>query len=207
MIIFLIYKIDGQKRGEPEKDMEFKKRDPMDDRVENILPADQLTTVPIDVIKFGHDSDFLMLQMRLSEHITGMLLVDDTRPLLDTGRHNVILVNSNLDEAQKRHVIAHELGHYYLEYKKGQRNQLVYEERDREHLDDLREMNAERFARSLLMPYEKFKKSCLEKMNNHKVFDQLVSEISDEFWVTSKKVKDRLKDLGLEKSDFESGTL
>lgn len=207
MIIFFIYKIDDQKRGESEKDMEVKKRDPMDDRVGNILPGTQLTTVPVDVIKLGHDSDFLMLQMRLSEHITGMLLVDDTRPLLDTGRHNVILVNSNLDEAQKRHVIAHELGHYYLEYKQDQRNQLVYEERDRDHLDDPQEMAAEKFARSLLMPYEKFKNSCLEKMDNHKPFDKSVDEIAHEFWVTSKKVKDRLKDLGLEESDFESGAV
>lgn len=128
---------------------------------------------------------------------TGIVLANRDSFIRNTNVHNLITINSCLElepnfRQRARMIIAHEYGHVRLHFLNGREPHFAH--RDVEHRFDNDEMEAEYFARCLLMPGEDVQTYLqLLKENADNASDQQKAElISRAFDVTMQKAYDRL---------------
>lgn len=70
----------------------------------------------IKIVSLANKLGFVVGIANLPSEIQGVIAYDDTgtKPQLGTQHSKIIAINSNLDSKDKRFIIAHELGHYFL---------------------------------------------------------------------------------------------
>lgn len=69
----------------------------------------------VGVIQIAQDSNFIVAQSKLRSYEQGFIFVNkDSDEILGLETQKLIVVNSELKPEEKRFVIAHELGHYFL---------------------------------------------------------------------------------------------
>lgn len=120
----------------------------------------------------------------------------------EANKERIIMVNTkfkNPDNEEdvvfkkSRFITAHEYGHFILHKEDGHP---IYAHRDTDHREDDIELEADYFARSLLMPLDNFKmyyNAINEIGNGDEVFT--VTVLSRLFKVTKNKVKKRVEDI------------
>ena len=163
--------------------------------VEKILGDKDFSNSPyVDIVSIVEKEGFSVITSLMPIETTGCIFVEDDK------NERIIIVNKvfkNPDNEidcvfkKSRFITAHEYGHYILHK---QENKLLAH-RDSDKRDTEREIEADYFARSLLMPLQQFKaySNLLDKMGNDNEFTvELLSRI---FKVTRNKVKARLEDL------------
>lgn len=159
-------------------------------------------TDAIDIIRFlteglQNENRFKVQIAKLPVGTTGIVLANRDSFIRNTNVHNLITINSCLElepnfRQRARMIIAHEYGHVRLHFLNGREPHFAH--RDMEHRFDNDEMEAEYFARCLLMPERGVQQYLnLLKKNVGTASDQQNAElISRAFDVTMQKAYDRL---------------
>lgn len=156
----------------------------------------------VDIISLVKQDGFIVQTSEMDVNTTGCLIVNDLEPVMDTNAHRLIVVNKKLrndnnDEnyilKKSRFITAHEYGHFKMHKKP---NQPIYAHRDTYHRTEPIELEADYFARSILMPYKIFNilaMSAWETSGNDKL--TTIDILSKIFKTTKDKVYKRLCDL------------
>ncbi len=152
----------------------------------------------VDIVALVEKDGFEVKPSEMDIETTGCLLVSDDKK----NKKRLILVNTIFKNPENetdvvfkksRFITAHEYGHFILHKKDGEP---IYAHRDTDHRADLEELEADYFARSILMPLEQFDiyyKILNQMGNNDENFT--VGILSKLFKVTKNKVKRRVEDL------------
>lgn len=152
----------------------------------------------VDIVSLVKKDGFEVEPNEMDIETTGCLLVNND----EKNRKRLILVNtffknpeneSDVVFKKSRFITAHEYGHFILHREEGQP---IYAHRDTYHRTEPIELEADYFARSILMPLSQFKMyhEILNQMGNNdeKFTVELLSKI---FKVTRNKAKKRMEDL------------
>lgn len=189
-------------------DISREKKIEIEKKVEQILDkSNYKKTDIIDIVSFVKDNGFVVQKADLPINTTGYLVVNDDDPIDETSNtHRLIVVNNEFknpdnekDVRQKksRFITAHEYGHFILH----KRDNKMYAHRDSDKRKTPEELEADYFARSILMPAKPFLSlsHCLdiliENPNNTDIHSKKVEFLSSYFNVTRNKVIKRLGDI------------
>ena len=148
--------------------------------------------IPVDAV-----ADFLGLQVLRSDlggDVSGVLVVDDD--------HGVIGVNETHALVRQRFTIAHEIGHFVLHrgqlplFIDTQKKQFtaVFRDGDSATGENKREVEANRFAASLLMPLELVRRE-LGAIDPELEEDEIVASLAERFKVSKAAMSFRLANL------------
>lgn len=161
------------------------------ERVKQILRDKGLYKIPIDIVAVAKSEGFSVLQQNL-DNCSGLILVNMENPfVIDKNSYEkAIVIDNNQTAARKNFTIAHELGHYFLEFspEKGK----IFAHRENGPAYSARENDANSFASELLMPHElldNFIKEIKKYYNNYYI---LANAISDAFNVSVPAAQYRL---------------
>lgn len=153
----------------------------------------------VDISSIVQKDGFDIKPQKMDIDTTGCLFVNDEKPK----KERLILVNTifrnpeNEDDVvfkKSRFITAHEYGHFKLHKKEGE--PFIYAHRDTDHRTDPDELEADYFARSVLMPLSQFElyyKAANQLGNNDKNFT--INILSKLFKVTRNKIEKRMEDL------------
>lgn len=164
---------------------------------EEILEKNNLLYPRFDLIKYLKEQErFDIAFQNMPKGTTGFIFVNEDCNDSEEDSIRIIAVNSDLQEdpcflQKSRFIIAHEYAHSILHKRDG----LVLAHRSVSMKKTKKELEADLFARCLLMP-----KKLVNKLLENASFQQLKTEsqinyISTVFNVTTKKAQERLKDL------------
>ena len=109
--------------------------------------ADTPGELTVDVSRLATILGFLVKGMPMDSNDDGIII--------STKKHKIIAINHERTLEEKRFIIAHELGHYYLD---GGAKGALINYRERKHGRSDSENEKDYFAACLLMPAEVFKK-------------------------------------------------
>lgn len=152
----------------------------------------------VDIVSLVKKEGFLVTREEMDIETTGLLYVNDALK----NKIRLISVNTNFKNPdnekdvvfkKSRFITAHEYGHFVLHKRTGEP---IYAHRDTYHRTELLELEADYFARSILMPLEQFNfyykllKQLDEKDEKDKI--EILSRL---FQVTKNKVNKRMEDL------------
>ena len=133
--------------------------------VSDILKPYQISILSptIDIVSIVKMDGFLVQSADLPIETTGYLAVNDKEPVDDNNEfYRLIVVNNkfrnpdnedNVVLKKSRFITAHEYGHFKLHKAP---DESLYAHRDRDKRDSLQELEADYFARSILMPKDDF---------------------------------------------------
>lgn len=193
-----------RKGGKYMIDIEKSRKIEIENIVKDILSDSDFSQSPsIDIVSLVKSNDFAVQTSEMDMDTTGCLIVNDIKPVMDTNKNRLIVVNKNFNNnnnddnyilKKSRFITAHEFGHYILHKKDGQP---IYAHRDTHHRTERTELEADYFARSILMPYNIFNQyvetmEYLGLFNNRETAIELLSTI---FKTTKDKISKRLGDL------------
>ncbi len=163
---------------------------------EIILNNKELAEPAFDIVKFLKEKEsFAIASKPMADDTTGMLFVDDEEYILDTDTHKLIVVNSLLKEQpnfvqRRRFIIAHEYAHYVLH----KHNTKQYAHRDTSQKESNEEIEADFFARCLLMPQKVIDAVLDLNFVKELSVENKIALIARFFNVTKKKAKQRLEE-------------
>lgn len=152
----------------------------------------------VDVVSLVKKDGFIVKTQTMDIDTTGCIFVNDD----DKIKERVIIVNTIFDNPdnetdvifkKSRFITAHEYGHFMLHKKKGKP---IYAHRDSRERTIPEELEADYFARSILMPIKQFKLYC-KVLNEIGTSDEKfnIEVLSQLFKVTKNKVKKRMEDI------------
>lgn len=165
-------------------------------------PAEESSLI-VDIVRLVKSYDFAVQSAEMDKDTTGILIVNENDTVLDTNKNRLIIVNTNFDNPnndenvvlkKSRFITAHEYGHYVLHKKPGQP---IYAHRDTTHRTEPEELEADYFARAILMPLNTFRVyvKVMKDLNLFRDEEMCISILSKIFKTTKNKVAKRLKDL------------
>jgi len=205
----IFFHTNEKKGGCTMKDITLDKKREIEDVVTNILSDyDFSKDISVDIVTLVRNDGFLVQNADMPIDVTGYLAVNDKNPVDEKGRFNrLIVVNTkfrnpgneeNVVLKKSRFITAHEYGHFILHKK----DQELYAHRDSDKREKPEELEADYFARSILMPMKQFSlfnqviNSILSNANGIEESDLMkVRLLSTLFKVTTDKVKKRLGDI------------
>jgi hypothetical protein len=183
---------------ETKKELSQEKKDSIDLKTKEVLTEvfGEEIVIPIDILEVVKKYKFTLVNALLDENDDGFIIVDNGKKnILGFETNKLIGVNSSKTLPWKRFIIAHELGHYILEYKNS--NKLQFAHRDHRKGKNERENDIDYFAASILMPKDKF----IDMYNtfNKPIINKnlLVNFLATQFQVTTKMVTRRIEEVGL----------
>lgn len=178
-----------------------KRKQEIESEADNIIAKLDLKKSPfIDISSIVKNDGFEISTMKMPIETTGCLFVNDSKN--ESEREKLIVVNtvfknpdheSDVVFKKSRFITAHEYGHFILHMPK---DKPLYAHRDSDKRDEPEEIEADYFARCILMPkkyFMVFYELVNEFGNNDKDFT--VEMLSRFFRVTKNKVKARMEDL------------
>lgn len=147
----------------------------------------------VDIVSLVSKDGFIVVPQELDIETTGYLLVSEKERIISV---NTMFKNPeneyDVEFKKSRFITAHEYGHYILHKEEGEP---IYAHRDTYHRTETIELEADYFARSILMPLKQFRLyyEVLLEISQDKVF--IVEMLSKVFQVTKNKVNKRIGDL------------
>ena len=156
--------------------------------------------VNIDVVRLAKNMGFVVGTLNFKNGEEGFIMINNkTEKILGVKTNKLIGIEDSLDVPKKRFVIAHELGHYVLNYDK---NQSIYAMRDSAHGRNDAENDVDYFAACLLMHEDVFKKE-FEKLKQDSADDsddkkyKIASQLGKIFTVPELSALRRMDELSL----------
>lgn len=142
------------------KDIENTRKAEIERRVDEILVQSGVKHLSaVDIVPLVRSHNFLVQTADLPLDTTGYLVVNDKEPVdEDKQYHRLIVVNNKFQNSsseenivlkKSRFITAHEFGHFILHK---QANEPLYAHRDSGARENQKELEADYFARSILMP-------------------------------------------------------
>lgn len=149
----------------------------------------------VDIVGIARAMGFVVGQATLDDGEDGFIIIDNSKKeLLGIKTNKLIVVNKNRDFNLRRFIVAHEIGHYYLECGDSEK---AFASREHKTGKSDKENEIDYFAACMLMPSEKF----IKKYNEYKKdFDNnaiLTFLLSKQFGVTIKTCERRFEELAL----------
>lgn len=188
-----------RKRGEKMLSISKEKMFEIEKTVNDILAdTDHEKNPCIDIVSLVKKDGFTVKTKEMDLETTGCILVDDNAEEWK----RIIMVNTTFKNPEgeedvifkkSRFITAHEFGHFILHREKGQP---IYAHRDTYHRTEPTEVEADYFARAILMPLQSFEvyNRVLNKIGNNDS-EFTVGMLSKIFKVTANKVRMRLEDI------------
>lgn len=193
----------GLQKRDGESFMEIKKMLEIEEKVRKILAkvSKSLLKSPyVDIVSIVQKDDFVVEPTLMNMETTGCIFINETK------RHKsrLILVNKQFENPENeddvvfkksRFITAHEYGHYILHKNE---SEFMFAHRDTYHRTEPKELEADYFARSILMPLNTF--SDLYDYYNEESngdMEYVVYRLSQLFQVTRNKVNKRIEDMRL----------
>ncbi|MDR3021811.1 MAG: ImmA/IrrE family metallo-endopeptidase [Clostridiales bacterium] len=158
----------------------------------------EFLTPPVDLIGIAKKHDITIFYGKYSDDFSGAIYVSDKTPQIikEENYFKFIILNSNHAVTRQRFTLAHELGHYFLDYldESGQYRESIYEHRDSGNRLDKDEFRINNFAAELIMPSE----SLFKELNNNffKVTEidlELVRDLAKIYQVSFDAMRNRLR--------------
>lgn len=183
------------------KDISKERMREIEDITSKILKNTNLAETPyVDIVPLVKKEGFTVIPSEMPLSTTGCLFVNEGAPIGQKKR--TIMVNTKFKNPDKendvvfkksRFITAHEYGHFKLHQKEGES---MYAHRDTDHRTEPQELEADYFARSILMPYKQFKlyyEVLKDFGNDDNMFT--IEMLSKLFKVTKNKVQKRVEDI------------
>lgn len=176
----------------------------IEEKVDGILQKIDFRETPyVDIVSLVKKDGFEVRTKEMDIETTGCLFVNNLNEQMDE-TNRLIVVNTifkNPDEEddvvfkKSRFITAHEYGHFILHRTEGQP---IYAHRDTYHREDEEELQADYFARSILMPFAYFEVAYSFLKDFSKDDEKFICDkLSEMFRVTKNKVKRRIGDLAI----------
>ncbi len=171
--------------------------------VNNYNPNPKIDIGYVDIINIAEKLGFEVMSMKLPEEEDGFIIINESSSVLSYRHINKLIgVNYNRSLAWKRFIIAHELGHYYLEYANNPNDLFgMYASRESNKGRSKDENKADFFAACLLMPrvfFEKAFNDIKRTFKDGKVdMAYMIFTLSQKFIVTERMAQRRIEELGL----------
>ena len=157
----------------------------------------------VDIVQLVKAHDFAVQTSEMELNTTGCLIVNDLEPVMDTNKKRLIVINKNFKNnnndnnvvlKKSRFITAHEYGHFVLHKKE---DEPIYAHRDTDRRTEPEELEADYFARSILMPFELFERyiRAIESLHIYNDIRESIPLLSTIFKVTKDKASKRLNDL------------
>lgn len=147
----------------------------------------------VDIVSLVRKKGFEVIPQEMDINTTGCLLVSENERLITV---NTVFKNPDnefdVTFKKSRFITAHEYAHFVLHKEVGEP---IFAHRDTYHRTETIELEADYFARSILMPLKQFRLyyEVLKDMSNDDAF--IIEMLSKIFRVTRNKVEKRLGDL------------
>lgn len=160
----------------------------LEDLTSEILLANDMYKVPVNVIKIANGNKIKVYEGDLERNISGAIRYNKKEDRFE------ILVNKNDVTSRQRFTIAHELGHYFLhkDFLKDEEmhvDTILYRaDSEKDEEDKRREKEVDYFAGALLM-----NRTLLEKLRSEKT----ITELAEIFNVSVSAMTVRLDIIGL----------
>ena len=155
------------------------------------------STAPINVLEIAQKLGFVVGNATLTNDDDGFIIVDEGKvEILGINADKVIGVNANRQAEWKRFIIAHEIGHYILDFKDKNLKGL-YANRYHERGHSVEENEIDFFAANLLMPRKIFTDTYNELSGTTLENNVIVQMLADYFNVTKLMVTRRIDELEL----------
>jgi len=153
----------------------------------------------VEIVELAESEGFIVGETSFEDKSDGMIFVNmKTKEILGHQTQKLILVNKELESYFKRFVIAHELGHYFLETNNQSKNFILAHRDASVKENDECERDMDYFAACLLMPAASFKyirdvaKILLKESDPTPA---VVSLLTDFFKVPERSVERRLNEV------------
>lgn len=180
-----------------------KRKKQIEEQVQEVIRTCKFTKLPtVDISSLIEKDGFKIKTELMPIHTTGILFVDESdedNPIREI-TVNEIFTNPNEEEdiiyKKSRFISAHEYGHYILHGKTGILSQPIYIHRDSDTREEEIELEADYFARAILMPALPFKEcyNIAKRITGNDII-LMLDILSKAFGVTQKKVSVRIKDM------------
>lgn len=171
-------------------------RDKVDYLVSNIYQLYNLNIKePLNVYSFAQQLGFVFANLKedVLKDVKGIILIvpGDKKIKKEFGSDKLIGLNTNLSMEDNNLIIAHELGHYFLDSKRGS-VYFAHKFTDNSiEVSKRSELVANYFAAALLLPKESF----INLYNSSNDKNNFVSFISNKYMIPKKCVERRIKEL------------
>lgn len=212
-------KYKRRKKVDTMKDISNEKKIEIEKIIYSIISNLDFSESPsVDIVSLVKSDNFLVQTADLPLNTTGYLVVNENEFIDRKKTHRLIVVNRNFKNPdneenvilkKSRFITAHEYGHFILHKKK---DEDLFAHRDSDKRNSTEELEADYFARSILMPAKNFIEAIsiidksiskiIHKNSNKKIIcDRYVLELlSNYFKVTKAKVLKRMEDIDVLKS-------
>ena len=178
----------------------------IENECEKVLKRANYNDGEVDIIALAKMLGFTVGMSPLPDSEDGFIIVDNTKKytkkILNINSDKIICVNSERDIKEKKFILAHELGHYFLHYQGTQNEQLGYfAHRENKKGKDEYENDVDYFAACLLMPKEQFKVKFKELRMKYNIGDCIII-LSDYFKAPLQSVLRRIDEV-ITNEDFQ----
>jgi Zn-dependent peptidase ImmA (M78 family) len=170
-------------------------RNELESKAEQTLRNTDSYRVPVAIEVVAHRLDLTTAAAALGDEVSGMLVMEGTR--------GAIGYNATHAPVRQRFTIAHEIAHFLLHAKKGNKSQLFIDRsvtfrRDENSAmgDDRHEVEANQFGAALLMPRELVQLE-IKKHNLDLDDEEAISFLAKRFQVSTAAMTNRLMNLAL----------
>lgn len=148
--------------------------------------------IPVPVVEIVKSLGFRLFAQELPRNIGGFIIVKDE--LKDTYKTNkIISVNIHENPKRRRFAVAHELGHYLLDFAEN-KSEFYNIFTNNETAEDDKEKVINAFATMLLVPEDKFKKK-YEDYKKDKSMYKTINQLSEYFLVPTSIIKTKIKEV------------
>ena len=154
-------------------------------------------TESVDVVAICKKAGFELLTAIMPEIDDGFIIVNPNRiNMFGVEGYKFIGVNANRNVEEKRFIIAHELGHYFMDCNGA--DTMVYALREKKVGKPEAEQDVDYFAACLLMPETAFKDKYSQLKSLGNTAEDIVAVLKNTFEVEQISVERRIKELALE---------
>lgn len=178
-------------------------------RSTKLLNEHKAYKAPVDVFSLIEKMGIKILVEPMEDEMSGFIKIDENE--------TVIVINANHHKNRQRFTAAHEIGHYCLhrhengeeqvfvdhsfskgivDSRKGSSRKVFHRSEESSHGTDFREVEANRFAASLLMP-EKLIEDLVERWEIDMSNDYDIQRLASKFGVSQQAMTLRLASLGV----------
>ncbi len=192
------FKKDNNERMKTMIDLDLKEKIEIEKKVKPLIKKMDFQKLPyVDIVSIVKDAKFNVEARDMDIETTGCLIINNSNEGNEKGS---IWVNTRFRNPdgevdvvfkKSRFITAHEYGHYVLHG-----DHITSAHRDTYHRTEPMELEADYFARSILMPLNYFR-SCYKLLDEFERNDKefVVRALSRFFRVTKNKVRLRIKDI------------